>query len=319
MRLAIFIFTSLIVFLSCHNNAHLRTQRILQPGETTISGSGVLAMGGMEDNYDYFQNTGVLGFRSELSMLRGGKDSEAGSYIGFGFGPDSPGLIFGYDYKKYVYQKSDIPWKIGAQIEVNFSDAGKTLHIRPSLSSTTKKGKYLYGGIHGILAVGNLKQYEYLSWYSSETFERHFLYEEIDYFLNSIGTGFTAGAEIPLFKTTSIQFQVDLSILKNSFQTNFDIPVEEWNNVTDASWQNWQDKTVPRDLSRIDKLIPMVTGSLGMNLFKPKSKKKNPFKPLPSPSYDHNQKQPLFDPRTGEKVSGSDIYDPKTGEVLPKE
>jgi len=66
----------LLVLVGCHNNAHLRTQKILKPGEKSYSGSGVLAVGGAEDHYNNISNTGVMGFRGEISMLKGGKDLE---------------------------------------------------------------------------------------------------------------------------------------------------------------------------------------------------------------------------------------------------
>ena len=42
----IFLCFFLLVLVGCHNNAHLRTQKVLKPGEKVYSGSGVLAMGG---------------------------------------------------------------------------------------------------------------------------------------------------------------------------------------------------------------------------------------------------------------------------------
>ena len=98
----IFLCSFLLVLVGCHNNAHLRTQKILKPGEKAYSGSGVVAMGGADENWDDINNTGVMGLRGEVSMLKGGKDSEAGPYFGVGIGEDGPGLILGYDYKKYI-------------------------------------------------------------------------------------------------------------------------------------------------------------------------------------------------------------------------
>ena len=102
----------------------------------------------------------MMGLRGEVSMLKGGKDSEAGPYFGVGIGDDGPGLILGYDYRKYTGQSSGSPKKLGAQFEVNIGEAGQTFHLRPSLTSTTKRGKPLYGGVHGLLAMGNLMEYD---------------------------------------------------------------------------------------------------------------------------------------------------------------
>jgi hypothetical protein len=60
----------------------------------------------------------------------------------------------------------------------------------------------------------------------------------------------------------------------------------------------------------------MVTGSIGMSFFKPDPTNKEFFEPLPSPSYGTTQTQPVFDPETGEKISGSMRFDPETGEAI---
>ena len=82
----IFLCSFLLVLVGCHNNAHLRTQKILKPGEKAYSASGVLAMGGVAEDYGYgdINNTGVMGLRGEMSMFKGGNDLEAGPYFGVG-------------------------------------------------------------------------------------------------------------------------------------------------------------------------------------------------------------------------------------------
>jgi len=203
----IFLCFFLLVLVGCHNNAHLRTQKILKPGEKAYSASGVVAMGGAEDRYNNISNTGVMGLRGEVSMLKGGKDLEAGPYFGVGIGDDGPGLILGYDYRKYTGQSSGSPKKLGTQIEVNIGEAGQTFHLRPSITSTTKRGRPLYGGIHGLLAIGSLTEHEYGYNYRDI---------EIDYRFNSLGAGLTAGAEFLTFANNSIQLQVDVSMVKNA-------------------------------------------------------------------------------------------------------
>ena len=330
----IFLCSCLLVLVGCHNNAHLRTQKILKPGEKVYSGSGVLAMGGIDDRTDGLDNSGVMGLRGEVSMLKGSKDSEAGPYFGVGVGEDSPGLILGYDYKKYIGLNSGLPKKIGAQIEVNVGEAGAAFHLRPSITSTTKRGRPFYGGVHGLLAMGNLKDRPWLSWDtvdSSNVYEDywgnisygsdwHEFEGEVDYRFSSLGAGLTAGVEFLTFANNSIQLQVDGSLVKNSFSTDFNIPVEDWENVTNASWQNWADQdaglAVPRDLSHDDDFFPMLTGSIGMSFFKPDPTNKEPFEPLPAPSYGTTQPQLVFDPETGEKISSGMRFDPETGEAI---
>ena len=79
----IFLCSFLLVLVGCHNNAHLRTQKVLKPGEKVYSGSGVLAMGGVDEEYN-INNTGVMGLRGEVSILKGGNNLEAGPYFGVG-------------------------------------------------------------------------------------------------------------------------------------------------------------------------------------------------------------------------------------------
>jgi hypothetical protein len=223
-------------------------------------------------------------------MLKGGNNLEAGPYFGVGIGDDGPGLILGYDYRKYTGQGSGSPKKLGTQIEVNIGEAGQTFHLRPSITSTTKRGRPLYGGIHGLLAIGSLTEHEYGYNYRDI---------EIDYRFNSLGAGLTAGAEFLTFDNNSIQLQVDVSMVKNAF--NIDDSEEYWELY---------------DESRDDELIPIVTGSIGMSFFKPDPTNKESFEPLPTPSYNTGQTQPIFDPETGEKTSGGMRFDPETGEAI---
>ena len=295
-----FLCSFLLVLVGCHNNAHLRTQKVLKPGEKVYSGSGVLAMGGMDESYDGLQNTGVMGLRGEVSMLKGGKDSEAGPYFGVGIGDDGPGLILGYDYRKYTGQRSGSPKKLGAQFEVNISEAGAAFHLRPSIISTTKRGRPLYGGVHGLLAISSLTGHEYGYGYGYD-------YDgdiEIDYRFNSLGAGLTAGAEFLAFDNNSMQLQVDVSMVKNSFS------IVGRNKLHPDDWEDGEDGE--------DELFPIVTGSIGMSFFKPDPTNKESFEPLPTPSYNTGQAQtqPVFDPETGEKISGGMRFDPETGEAI---
>jgi len=315
----IFLCSFLLVLVGCHNNAHLRTQKILKPGEKAYSGSGVLAMGGADEDWNGINNTGVMGLRGEVSMLKGSKDSEAGPYFGVGIGDDGPGLILGYDYRKYTGQSSGSPKKLGAQIEVNIGEAGQAFHLRPSITSTTGRGKPFYGGVHGLLAVGNLMDgFEWETYDSSgyHMFEHH--EEWIDYRFNSLGAGITAGVEFLAFDNNSIQLQVDVSLVKNSFSTDAEPPDTDMENVNWASWLDDNGNIDEAFESHDDELMPMVTGSIGMSFFKPDPTNKESFEPLPTPSYNtgQTQVQAVFDPETGEKISGGMRFDPETGEAI---
>ena len=303
------------MLVGCHNNAHLRTQRILKPGERVYSGSGVLAMGGVNDDSRELRETGVMGVRGEVSMLSGSEDSEFGPYLGFGASEDGPGFIAGYDYKKYVGLDSGLPKKLGTQFEVDLSEMGQVFHLRPSLTTTTTKRQPFYGGVHGILAMGrliNLLEWETLDM-SSNNWDHEWHEQEIDYSFNSLGAGLTAGVELLMFNDNSFQLQVDVSLVNNSFNTDAEPPDIDTENVDWFSWEN-DYYEYGGDLSHGDDPILMVTGSAGISFFKPRPNTGKPLEPLPSPV---QVRQPTYDPETGEKNPGELQFDPGTGELQP--
>ena len=270
----------------CYNNAHLRTQKQLTPGEKVYSGSGIVAMGGVEDYYDYPNNTGVSGFRAGLSMLKGGDNLEAGPYLGAGILKDGVGVFAGYDYRRYLLNKA-IPQKLGAQMEVNLGDPGATFHLRPSLTTITTKNQFLYGGLQATLAMGDLTQNLYAEDYQEDG--------DVSYRFTSLGLGVTAGIEASIFKNVSYQIQVDASMVKSDFVPN---------------------KEIQHDGSGED-VLPMITGSIGVNLFKPSPKSATPFEPMPSPQ---RTLKSTYNPETGEKVIPGEMrFDPETGELISNE
>jgi len=146
--------------------------------------------------------------------------------------------------------------------------------------------------------------------------EPNWLEQEFDYRFNSLGAGLTAGAEFLAFDNNSIQLQVDVSLVKNSFSTDAEPPDIDMENV---HWASWLDDNANIDEafeSHDDELMPMVTGSIGMSFFKPDPTNKESFEPLPAPSYGTTQPQPVFDPETGEKISSGMRFDPETGEAI---
>ena len=299
------------LIIGCHNNAHLRTQKILEPGEKVYSISGVLPAGGIDEDLDRsLTETGVLGLRGEVSMLNGTQDSESGPYFGFGFNKDYPGILLGYDYRKYI----DFDFgrqKIGTQVEINISELGPLLYLRPSISSVTGNKNFFYGGVHGILAFGRLETYspEIEIYYFDSEYQSYRIDENIEYSFNSLGAGVTMGLEFNYFKSNSIQLQTDISFIKNSFITNYDhgIPIDEI--AFQVSYDYESD--IRSGFSHIDDPALMISVSAGMNLFKPDFNTISSFKPMPLPNI-----QPIYDPNTGQLLSESPKYNPETGEII---
>jgi hypothetical protein len=301
----IFLCSILLVLVGCHNNAHLRTQKVLKPGEKAYSASGVLAVG-EETGYGRLDYTGVPGMRGEVSMLTGRKGGEAGPYLGFGLNGDEEKFVFtgGFEYKQYRISGSGTPKKLGIQGELNYTPKGdwgaygSTLHFRPSFTTTTTKEKYFYSGIHGLLARGSLVEGYYR--------------KDNAYNFNSLGLGITTGVEF-LLPSSSIQIQIDASLLRNTYASD------------EPSFGDgyYYDDDEPSQSTFL------LTGSAGMSFFKPDPTNKESFEPLPPPSYNTGQTQPVFDPETGEviveKQTGYNFVDetivetrfnPETGEVI---
>ena len=88
----------------CYNNAHLRTQRILEEGEKATSVSADMNIPLL--SRIPLGSTSIPGLRVELSSLYGLKNDDAGGpYAGFGFGlTPNPAItgFFGLDYIKYI-------------------------------------------------------------------------------------------------------------------------------------------------------------------------------------------------------------------------
>ena len=55
--------------VSCHNNAHLMTQKLLEKDESVISLSGVLPIGGVSESYRYSDETGIVAMRGEIGFF----------------------------------------------------------------------------------------------------------------------------------------------------------------------------------------------------------------------------------------------------------
>jgi len=289
----IFLCFFLLVLVGCHNNAHLRTQKVLKPGEKAYSASGVVATGS-ETRYGRLDYTGVPGIRGEVSMLTGREGGEAGPYFGIGLGSDEQfGYVGGFEYKQYRVSGSGAPKKLGIQGELNYTPKGdwgaygSTLHFRPSFTTTTTKEKYFYSGIHGLLARGSLvKGYGYG--------------DDISYNFNSLGLGITAGVEY-LLLSSSIQIQIDASMLRNTYAS--DEP-----SFGDGYYYNYYDDDEPSQSTFL------LTGSAGVSFFKPDPTNKESFEPLPAPA--QIQPQPIFDAETGERIPGGMRFDPETGQPI---
>ena len=295
------------VFYGCHNNSHLRTQRVLKEGEKAISLNGNFNVWGVARFGDQTDNelvtSNVLGLRAEVSSLRGVGKSELGPYLGFGtHNGDEYGFVLGYDYRKYFYLKSLKATKIGGQIELNISNIGTTLHLRPSWTSTTNKNIKNYYGLHGIFALGDLKQYV-------ETYSDDWDMRPVPYNFLSIGAGFTVGKELILFKDYSLQLQYDFSIVSNTYSSN-DNFYRSNGTINNEGYYSYIDYK-PVDFN--NGFFPLLSMSAGTGFLKPKTLENRSLEPLPKP----DPTEPIYDPSTGKLIKEKkQSFDPNTGEPL---
>ncbi|MFL3007579.1 MAG: hypothetical protein ACJZ10_06225 [Candidatus Neomarinimicrobiota bacterium] len=329
----------LIFTFGCHNNAHVRTQKPLQPDEKVISISTILPLGGTSEDYisnEYYSgyergefkgvDLGIIGPRVVVSSLRGKTQSETGFYGGVGLlraneNNRSPfGVVLGAQRKKYTNLFGDSPQKIGAVFELNIiNKGGPTVQLFPSITTTTNKNKSFYFGAHGILVSGinkiGLADYEVYN-SSDEIYPTLNIEEEFKYNSNSLGLGLIIGKETVFNQKSSFQIQIDFSLVNNFFSTNYQ-PKEKWNSLEyplvyeNGTWILDQKEASPFLSEKSDSYHFIVSGSIGYNFFKPPHHYDQPISPLP-----HLQKN-IFNPETGErlkKVAG--FFDPETGEIV---
>ena len=112
------LFVCLFVF-SCHNNAHIRTQKELKAGEKATSFSVTIPVSGIDEYHlhDYSSNLrlggfGVAGPRIEVSRVFGEEKSEKGIHFGLGIAKNQNdyhsrenttlGVLFGAHKKKVL-------------------------------------------------------------------------------------------------------------------------------------------------------------------------------------------------------------------------
>ena len=291
--------------ISCHNNTHLRTQKLLKPGEKVISANTTILIGGERDEDENGtisqQPNGVLGGRGELSFLFGGQNSEYGPYLAYGFngglGYIYPGVALGYGTKKYIKLKSENWWKVGGDIELDITPLGKTVHFLPTIIKSTDLYNPIYLGIHGIYTYGNkLKRNDYYRYetktqigasspWNLETFlhETHEYDQEYIYNINTTGFGLTLGYEDLAIKDQSFQFQVNISLVKNTVSSNSIPP--DISDIPDVSYFSW------RALPNQNDFHPVISFNIGINSFER-------IRGL----FDKKEKT-FYNPNTGDKIN----------------
>ena len=316
----LFITLSLFFIAGCHNNAHIRTQKMLDKGEKVFSLNASLPMGG--ENGVFYHNaladtnsrdhtspvynsfaysTMVSGLRTEFSFLKGHQKSESGVYGGLGMNSDGEqlGSFIGLEHRKYININSKAPLKAGINVETTLSNSGShVLHSIQSIKTgTSENDKFpFYIGFHTLYTRGY-----------------RLIPDQIKYKFNTRGAGISFGYEEynSLMKNGSIVLQVDVSLIKN------EILNINPNSKNTYFYENYNSE-----------YQPLVSIGFGVNQFIPIQSKKDIFTPLPAPTKinhhykSHDQNSILgedfktFDPETGERIKETpDTFDPETGEL----
>lgn len=285
--------TFLFSVWGCYNNAHVRTQKVLEPGEQANSVSVNMVMGGPGD-----PGVGVPGFRGEISHIRGGKLGESGIYAGAGLTGEGLGFAIGHHYMLYSVSSLGKFYKYGLQSELDFQprwDAyqptGWAIQLRPTISTVTSMDKSTYAGLHGILSFSTMESSSYDFFGSYQDAYTH----------TAFGIGATFGFEFISFSQ------------KASWQSQLDVSYLLYNRIIGFEGDRYLNTSA------------LVVGvSVGGNSFKLPGGARRPARPSPVPLSPPPPSPPLvsaesppakLDPTTGKPVEqepASEI-DPETG------
>jgi len=216
----------LLLFGGCYNNSHVRSQRVMEEGESILSVGSNIAIGGDYDDESYrIDDHGVSGFRVGLSYLKNIKGTEHGIYLGLGVLDISSSYILGYDYRKLV-EKNGRQFRYSLYSEYNTIKStgggrwendisGTAFQFRPAISTVTSEVNKYYIGAHGILGFGTINRSYWDSYYDTQ-YDR-WRDGEFEYSYNSsvVGAGISAGYE-QRFLGLIVQSQFDVSLLNRT-------------------------------------------------------------------------------------------------------
>ena len=319
---ALLLAVSILLLTGCYNNSHVRTQRILEPGDQVVSGymsANLLGPGADNNSYD-IRHTGIAPVRLGLSYLGHHKGYEQGLNLGYGGGSgDYTDLIVGYDIRTVKTQKNDQPNRYGLYLELNNiqdSDGGRikdgsVFQIRPYWMTTTSQYRNWYWGLHALGSAGEIAASQYVGFYSSGTSQYNQYELDFNYTVSSLGAGITMGNETQ-FGNYSILTQLDLSFL-NTQHKIMDEAVVQLALDADEYWQ----------MNPLDQTGLYI--SLGMAVSQ--AAKPKPIYPMANIYNTTTVVDPIpeqsfkYDPLTGEKIvtepEPAELqFDPFTGEKI---
>ena len=144
-----------LALTGCANNAHVRTQRILNKGDILLSG-GLVVPTTVSPKMDVDLGIGASAARVESSLLFGMGNGELGVFAAFG--PSAPGFFFGQELRGYLNRKFkvEIFRETGNAKDYNIE---KYVSMIGRITTVTDRFVNNYHGIHLIHALSEMNRY----------------------------------------------------------------------------------------------------------------------------------------------------------------
>ncbi|MCF7824036.1 MAG: hypothetical protein K9N35_07665 [Candidatus Marinimicrobia bacterium] len=308
-----------LVLTSCYNNTHIRTQRILEPGEKVFSVNSGIAAAFADNEAGYqIEEGGIGAFRFGVSYLGVHGEYEQGLNVGYSlvdYG-DKSDIIVGYDIRKVESDAGKRLYRKGFYIEANMINGGDSyeslsgtiFQIRPYLMTCTSEQKNWYGGIHGLFSLGNMNANINDYYYSGVSGMQDIDYQ---YSVISVGAGVSFGNEARLGNIL-FQTQIDMSMLSQNHNLLSDAP-----DYLEYGYEDWEP---------FKRTGPVIGLSTAIRIAPPR---KAPTRYYPSitntlPAIGTIKEQDsapklIYDPFTGQEVSTQNkppdlFFNPETGE-----
>jgi len=313
----------LLIVSGCYNNSHIRTQRVLEPGDQVLSLYGSANLAAPEAEYGSYdiKHGGVNGLRIGLSYLGYHRGLEQGVNLAYGGGTgDYHSYILGYDIRKVMQTSGSLPYRYGLYAEMNSLESvyagaikgGTVMQFRPYIMTASSRLTEWYGGLHGIMSFGDVRANQYsgdlVYWGDSD------LDYEYEYSVSAIGLGVTVGNELQLGPIL-VQSQFDVSYISQKHTMDSD-DLEYLLGLEDAPSFN---------LNPLDNSGPVFAVGISA-CAAPESQKRRIRAPAPIPQslQDGKPAPERFDPLTGQPITEPATpelkrFDPFTGEIITGE
>lgn len=327
--------TFFLILSSCYHNGHVRSQRILEPGDKIFSPEfsfNTVETGDANWKSEFIDVSGIAGGRIGVSYLGYHRHAEQGGFIGLGKIKDRTALILGYDYRRVKFLSSGVPVRFGLYLENNMVMQQKSLNsglkesnvlqVRPYLSTTSSPSQPLYAGLHAIMSLGNANMaYKNGYYYNWEAGEHQLVDVDLQYSIVAQGIGLTVGREGAMGKYLT-QTQFDLTWMEQDHQLKniegvTELPLSDLHksgfhfNIGLSIHRAPKSSSARRSSASSINVHPL---SVQPSIPVTSAEKFDPITGLPIQQTETHNKV-IFDPSTGEAIEPGPpiLFDPLTG------